>query len=732
MTQWLDQGFRAILNRTQHRSLGPLKLCRRSLYRALSNGPGLSPVDSPGLSFAEGPGLSPSKAKWLELIPLVLSLVLALWAQWALDQRRYEPWSFVAYGLAAMLFVWAFRAWSLERPDGDDYGDIAPLSRKWWLVGLAAILGGFSFPLFRGNRFTSGGVLLWAGGLILLWWAMRDKGRWDESLLARWRKRLTPGGIRIPWATLAVSGSMLVGAFYRFYRLDEIPREMGCDLPLIYQNVKLILEGEFPVFFPIHPGREGLFFYLAAPYARLFGLDHYGIKFASACIGVLTIPVLYLLTRELFGREAGVYSAFFLSVARWHVILSRTGFRAILMPVFVMLVWYGLVRAMRIGRRSYFFWTGCALGLGMYTYNAFIIMPIGVVACLGVYTVMDRARFLRRHWKDSLLLFLVALFVFIPLGRYAWDEPRMYLYRVATRVTSIESQLPADILTVLLDNFRKAALMFNYVGDIVFISNVPFERQLGFASGILFVLGLAYALARWRRTNNVLVLGFLLFTVMPAVLSIAFPQEVPNATRACGALAPVYVLVGGALALLRRGFQDLLPEATQRRVVLDFRVSNGVDWHVARKVRLDARPLAVVGLVVLLALEARSVYPTYFERYVDRLPARNYSISLEIARAIDDFDDDGESYAVPWPYWYDGNALRAQLRVEDRDWHNEFADLHPNEAPLSTLEGKVMFILHPDDSRSMEVLRVFFPRGVALQHSDYDGNPAFIAFYGER
>jgi len=255
---------------------------------------------------------------------------------------------------------------------------------------------------------------------------------------------------------------------------------------------------------------------------------------------------------------------------------------------------------------------------------------------------------------------------------------------------------------------------------------------LGFASGILFVLGLAYALAHWRREYNVLVLGFLFFTVMPTVLSIAFPHEVPNATRACGVLAPVYVLAGGALALLRRGFHDLLPEATQRRVVLDFRVSNTIDWHVARKFKLDARPLAVVGLVVLLALEARSVYPTYFERYVDRLPARNYSISLEIARAIDDFADDGESYVVPWPYWYDGNALRARLCVEEQDWHNEFAELHPNDAPLSTLEGKAMFILHPDDSRSMEVLRVFFPRGVALQHSDYDGNTAFITFYGER
>ena len=103
-----------------------------------------------------------------------------------------------------------------------------------------------------------------------------------------------------------------------------------------------------------------------------------------------------------------------------------------------------------------------------------------------------------------------------------------------------------------------------------------------------------------------------------------------------------------------------------------------------------------------------------------------------MARTIDDFADDGPSYIVPMPYWYDGNAVRAQLRIEDQDWRNEVTALQPDEPPLSTLEGEAMFILHPNDDRSLGVLRGFFPKGVALQHIDYDGNTSFITFYGER
>lgn len=114
------------------------------------------------------------------------------------------------------------------------------------------------------------------------------------------------------------------------------------------------------------------------------------------------------------------------------------------------------------------------------------------------------------------------------------------------------------------------------------------------------------------------------------------------------------------------------------------------------------------------------------------LRERNYAISLEIARAIDDFADDGEAYTKVVPHWYDGNAVRAQLRRADQGWHNEIDDLPLDRPPITGLPGKFIVIVHPDDVTALQTLREVFPRGVALKHSDPDGQVRFITFYGER
>ena len=56
------------------------------------------------------------------------------------------------------------------------------------------------------------------------------------------------------------------------------------------------------------------------------------------------------------------------------------------------------------------------------------------------------------------------------------------------------------------------------------------------------------------------------------------------------------------------------------------------------------RSLLIVVAVAALGIEAWSVYPFYFQDYVRHLADLNYSISLQMARAIDAFADDGQSY----------------------------------------------------------------------------------------
>jgi hypothetical protein len=103
-----------------------------------------------------------------------------------------------------------------------------------------------------------------------------------------------------------------------------------------------------------------------------------------------------------------------------------------------------------------------------------------------------------------------------------------------------------------------------------------------------------------------------------------------------------------------------------------------------------------------------------------------------MARLIDDFSDDGDAYIKVWPYWHDGNAVRAQLRRTDQSWNNEIERFDPAQPPLAGNSGKFMVILHPDDREGLALLRQAFPRGIILTQSKPSGDLAMTIFYGER
>jgi len=576
------------------------------------------------------------------------------------------------------------------------------------------------------------------------------------------------GGIYLSWQALALIAILLAAAFLRLYQLDAIPREMGTDMPLKYQNALEIMRGQFMIFCPRYPGREALFHYLVAGYGAVFGLSYFAIKSTSVMMGLASIVALYGLARELFDRDVGLVAAALLGVSKWHVILSRSGYRASLMPLMIAGALHLLVRAVRRGRASDYVVAGMAVGLGLYTYNAFMLVPVVAAAALAVELARQGRGALRRQGWGLAGFGLGALAVFLPLGRYALEQPQSYLFRVATRVTGAEAPLPQDLLRALAGNLGRAAGMFNLRGDVVSYINVPYQRELGLVSGVLFLCGLAYALLRLRRGHNAMVLIFLGAMLLPTALAVAFPNEVPSAQRAAGAIIPAYLLAALPLtALLRRtgpfftrgGVQGgrpdrssetcqvYRPRARQEQPVEPTNPPEPPPGSepggsgtrcpaVTRMLRaegsLSGSLLAVVLVLALLGFELAETSRAYFEQYVRHLPGNNYAISLEMARTLDGFAGQGPGYIKVWPHWYDGNAVRAQLRAvpEGEAWELEALD--PARPPLTTAGARLLVIVNPEDVEALQLLRAMFPRGVAVSHVDYAGQVAFIAFYGER
>ncbi len=710
-------------------------------------------------------------ARTSPMLWVAVCLAAAISAQRFLDQDKYLGVAGALYAGAALLFALLFGRQSLEVRRVEPEAQVSQarmgfhiprLTTSAVLIVMALVLGMLAFPRFTDNRFTLDGTVLWGLGLVLLGLAARShpqtantgrdmgvvgpQGGEKEGVAASSsgaavgpespERPFTMQGVMVSWRYLVLLGIMLLGAFYRLHKLDQIPAEMGPDLPINYNNIHQILQGEFPIFFPAYPGRESLFFYLAAPLASWFGLSHTIIKVAGALVGVATIPVVYLLGTELANREAGLFAAFLLSISQWHIIICRVGYRASMVPLMLGLTWYFVLRALKTGRRWFFALSGFSLGLGLYTYNAFMIVPFLVAFILACFFALDRGKRLLANIGNALYLFLVATYVFIPLGRFAYEQPKAYGFRAATRITNLERPLPGDLLGTLLTTTRKSLLMFNYRGDGVSAANVPFVRELGFVTAVLFVLGVAYLAWRWRHGYNLTVLIALGVMLLPTILSLAFPNEVPNAIRAIGVFPAIVLIPAVALALLRRQASAFSEVQAPAGSVHDVRLAVMVNDAVAWQWRWPGARLWRVALLAVLALslavETWSVYPLYFRDYASHLADGNYSISLELARAVDDIAGNGDAYIVIAPNWYDGNAVRAQLRHTSQTWNNELAELRADQPPLVGPPGKFEVIVHPQDSAALDVLRQVFPGGMEFKHLKNDGSVSFITFYGER
>jgi 4-amino-4-deoxy-L-arabinose transferase-like glycosyltransferase len=89
------------------------------------------------------------------------------------------------------------------------------------------------------------------------------------------------------------------------------------------------------------------FFYWPLSWSlRLVGNTMAGLRFPAALVGTATVPLLYFLARDLWGRRLALLSALFLAAYDYHIHYSRLGANNIWDPFFVLLALWLLHRGL--------------------------------------------------------------------------------------------------------------------------------------------------------------------------------------------------------------------------------------------------------------------------------------------------------------------------------------------------------------------------------------------------
>lgn len=651
------------------------------------------------------------------LVSFVVAIGLALGGQWLLGPRL-EPTT--KLGIICFVLAIIFFLLPLGRSRPELFPRPSPPAAKTQprspLTYLNLVLGSMVIALllllayrgFAGNR-LDGGLAFWLAAIVGFLLLFGELPAGTRPLKANWP------------IIISLSLITLLAIFFRVYRLSTLPPEMTSDHAEKLLDVYDVLNGMRPIYFPRNTGREALQFYLTAGLVAFtpLTLNHLALKVGTVIFGVATIPATYWLAKSLYGRPAGLLTAFLLAISQWHVAITRVGLRFPFTAAFATPALFFLFRALGHNRRNDWLAAGLVLGLGLHTYTAIRIVPLLFALLVMVNFAADGWQFWRgkgggerpaaltlAYWQNAFLAAALAFILFWPLLRVMQDDPQIFWYRAYSRAEN-ESLPFSATWTTFWSNVKNALLMFNYRGDMVPMNTVPESPVLDWVSGALFVLGLAFLLwrlFRYRERRDLFLWLSFWVLLLPSILSLAFPLENPSVVRAGGAIP--FVMLIAALPLL-------------------------AIWQ--RLGQLPGRAPTLVATILLAGLllwATTENYRWYFGRYQQNTLQSLWN-STQMGQAVRAYVASGrvdmaDVYHIAFPFWVDTRNIA--INAGDISWNN--AILTPADIAALPNDGTPrLFLLFPDDSQALAMLYQTFPAGQLTLYPSHRPGKDFYLFY---
>lgn len=294
---------------------------------------------------------------------------------------------------------------------------------------------------------------------------------------------------------------LISGIFIRFWRLDSVPP--GIQYDEAFNGIDALAaakDGNYKIFYSENFGREGFHINVMAFFIKTFGASNFSLRLANAIWGSLTLLGFYLLLRQLkFSRFSVLIGTFMLSFSFWHLVFSRTAYRAIMVPLILSWMFYFFFKAIdaKKGKKYYFAASGILFGLGFHSYIAFRIAPFILLSVAGA-VIFTKKSFFKNNWKSIALFALASLIIALPIFVYYSGHIKDFLSRSET--VSIFNTPKMSSGKAFLTSFSTHINAFFTSGDHNPRHNYHSQPLLPAAWSVLFALGFFISLSEIGET----------------------------------------------------------------------------------------------------------------------------------------------------------------------------------------------------------------------------------------
>jgi hypothetical protein len=575
------------------------------------------------------------------------------------------------------------------------------------LFGLAGLIFAIATAVLAGGN--RAGVLLGLAWIAAVVCTVIALGPRPSEVIGRWRsaragRRGEPNRPLFSWQTAVLSGLMILAVVVRTDGLAAVPAEMISVHAELLQAVHAVSQPDPPIVFPSSVGGfrplPVVVVALLAPFAG--GLGFTALKLGTVLAGLLTVPLIYLLGREVGDGTIGLCGAALAAVGHWPDLVSRLGFTAGWQPLAAATVMLLVLRAIRLRRRAAFVGAGLAVGLSLHTHAMAPSIAATAAALVGLAMIPADAAGRRRLAVGLAVMLMVAAVVGLPTLVAAPEPlpqngPLWWLGAAAgdRSATVSEGLFDRAVAALLLPVWSDGPAWFHGGGDRAGL-DVTAAALLMLGAALIIVLAVAD-----RRFDGVLLSAAVPLLMLPAIIAPLPPVIAVSPLRCGGALAPVFVIAGLGLAALLRSLSSAFAVPVGR-------------W------------LAVATAVLVIAASAtagRAVIRGSFAATWDESTWNASEIGEVVRGALSLGVPADRVHVIPFPHWVDTRLVAVEAGLPGRDLGLDARRL----AETAQRGGPQLFILHPSDRDSRRLLGRELPATSPTTHPSRLQGKSFVS-----
>lgn len=427
---------------------------------------------------------------------------------------------------------------------------------------------------------------------------------------------------------LALSIIVLLAAFLRFYKLDQVPPSLNWDEVAAAYNAYTIWHwgadeygNKFPITFKSfgddkHPAH----IYLTAPFVGIFGPSDYAARSSSALIGVLSVLVIYFLAKKLFKSEsAGIFAALFLTVSPYHLQYSRGLWEANFALFFFIfglaLFYFGIKKKNWLLPASF-----ASFGLSFFSYHSaeVVVPPVVLLLCL-------------IHFKELVInkkILVYSVFIIFLFAGLVIKDPRILGFARISQNQFSEQTLKkyGGELGTVFHNY-KGYFTYSYLfqkGDQSARGSVKVIGEFYKIDLALALVGIGALLLRRKWESLTLLIIWLALSPVPGAVS----AMEPSSTRGIFMIGPVILLSANGGAFLISVFKKNWVKGLIAAILilaLGFEVYNYLHFYYTKYSKADAIEWQY-GMKQVVDYVKRN--PDYVKVYMDKIRQQPYIFFL--------------------------------------------------------------------------------------------------------